>query len=401
MQTGLEDAYLVKDGKKLRLGYTTGSCAAAAAQASAICLLTGNRPDRAELMTPKGIQLCLPVCFFQETECEVTFGVKKDGGDDPDATHGLWILATVSRLTEPEIVIDGGKGVGRVTRSGLDQPPGAAAINRVPRAMIREQVLKVMQKEGYPGGIRVVISVPEGEETAKRTFNPRLGIVGGISILGTSGIVMPMSEEALIATIRVEMEMRRASGSRYLLMVPGNYGEDFLSRYPQVDTEQAVKCSNYVGAVLEMAVEMEFEGILFVAHIGKFIKVSGGIMNTHSHQADCRAELLAAQALRRGADPETVRRILATDTTEEAVEILVHAGCLSETMEEVMERIVFYMQHHTEGRIRTEAIVFSSWHGVLGESAGAGELIRQFQKKSKTPQQATGHQTCPGEEEKG
>ena len=197
------------------------------------------------------------------------------------------------------------------------------------------------------------------------------------------------------------MEMRRASGSRYLLMVPGNYGEDFLSRYPQVDTEQAVKCSNYVGAVLEMAVEMGFEGILFVAHIGKFIKVSGGIMNTHSHQADCRAELLAAQALRRGADPETVRRILATDTTEEAVEILIHAGCLSETMEEVMERIVFYMQHHTEGRIRTEAIVFSSRHGVLGESAGAGELIRQFQKKSKTPQQATGHQTCPGEEEKG
>ena len=312
---------------------------------------------------------------------EVTFGVQKDGGDDPDATNGLWILATVSRIPEPEVVIDGGAGVGRVTKPGLDQPPGAAAINRVPRAMIREQAESVMRREGYSGGIRVVISVPEGEETAKHTFNPRLGIVGGISILGTSGIVMPMSEEALIATIRVEMEVRRASGKRFLLMVPGNYGEDFLARYPQVDTEQAVKCSNYVGAVLEMAVEMGFEGILFVAHIGKFIKVSGGIMNTHSHQADCRAELLAAQAMRGGADPGTVRRILETETTEEAVEILKEDGCLDDTMREVMKRIVFYMQHHTEGKIRTEAVIFSSRYGVLGESEGAGEMIEKFRRE--------------------
>ena len=190
-----------------------------------------------------------------------------------------------------------------------------------------------------------------------------------------------MSEEALIATIRVEMEVRRASGKRFLLMVPGNYGEDFLSRYPQVDTEQAVKCSNYVGAVLEMAVEMGFEGILFVAHIGKFIKVSGGIMNTHSHQADCRAELLAAQAIRGGADPGTVRRILETETTEEAVEILKEDGCLDDTMREVMKRIVFYMQHHTEGKIRTEAVIFSSRYGVLGESEGAGEMIEKFRRE--------------------
>lgn len=387
MKTGLEEAYLVKGGKKLRLGYTTGSCAAAAARAAAECLLTQKRPDCVELMTPKGIRLCLPVRFFRESETEVTCGVQKDGGDDPDVTHGLWILATVSRIhcretvPEQEVVIDGGDGVGRVTRPGLDQPPGAAAINRVPRAMIREQVLGAMEKAGYFGRLQVVISVPEGEETAKRTFNPRLGIVGGISILGTSGIVMPMSEEALIATIRVEMELRRAAGDRYLLMVPGNYGEDFLARYPQVDTELAVKCSNYVGASLEMAVEMGFEGVLFVAHIGKFIKVSGGIMNTHSHQADCRAELLAAQAARSGASLETVQKILGTDTTEEAVEVLKNTGCLEDTMEEVMRRIVFYMQHHTEGKLRTEAIVFSSRLGVLGESAGAGNMIEKFYRK--------------------
>lgn len=388
MKTGLEDAYVFRGGKKLRLGYTTGSCAAAAAQAAAVRLLTGNEITRAEILTPKGILLCLPVRRVRETENEVSCEVQKDGGDDPDATHGLWIQAEVSKIREKEILIDGGKGVGRVTRPGLDQPVGEAAINRIPRKMIREQVESVMKNAGYTGGLRVVISVPGGEETAKRTFNPRLGIVGGISILGTSGIVMPMSEDALIATIRAEMEMRRAAGEKYLLMVPGNYGEDFLTRYPGVDTAQAVKCSNYVGAVLEMAVEMEFTGILFVAHIGKFIKVSGGIMNTHSHQADCRAELLASQALRCGTPVQTVRRILDTDTTEEGVRILREEGYLSETMKEVMHRIVFYMQHHTEGKIQTEAILFSSVYGVLGESKGASELIEKFRNSSgrvKTP----------------
>lgn len=378
MTTGIEDAYIVKGGKKLRLGYTTGTCAAAAAQAAAVCLLSGRHPDRADLLTPKGILLTLPVRLVRETERSVSFEVQKDGGDDPDATHGLWIQAEVSRIPGQEIQIDGGTGVGRVTRPGLDQPVGAAAINRVPRKMIREQVTAVMEQTGYSGGLKVVISVPGGEETAKRTFNPRLGIVGGISILGTSGIVMPMSEEALIATIRAEMEMRRAAGEKYLLMVPGNYGEDFLSRYPDVDTGKAVKCSNYIGAVLEMAVEMGFHGILFVAHIGKFIKVSGGIMNTHSHQADCRAELMAAQAMRSGASFSLVQQILETDTTEEAVRILKENGMLSATMEEVVRRIVFYMQHHTEGKLRTEAVVFSSVCGVLGESPGASAMLKYF-----------------------
>lgn len=381
MKTGLEDAFLVKGGKKLRLGYTTGSCAAAAVQAAAARLLIGEIRENVRIMTPKGIALCLPARLVSETPQSVVFEVQKDGGDDPDATHGLMIRAEVSRIPERDIVIDGGKGVGRVTRPGLDQPVGEAAINRVPREMIREQAKSVMRQAGYNGGLCVIITVPGGEETAKRTFNPRLGILGGISILGTSGIVMPMSEEALIATIRAEMQMRRAAGDTYLLAVPGNYGEDFLSRYPFIDKSRAVKCSNYVGAVLEMAVEMGFEGILFVAHIGKFIKVSGGIMNTHSHQADCRAELLGAQAFRAGADPETVGRILGTDTTEEAVRILKEKQILSETMAVVMERIVFYMQHHTEGKLRTEAVLFSSVFGVLGESKGAAGMAEYFGKQ--------------------
>ena len=232
--------------------------------------------------------------------------------------------------------------------------------------------------------LQVVISVPEGEELAKHTFNPRLGITGGISILGTSGIVVPMSEEALISTIRVEMEMRKAQGDRVLLVTPGNYGQDFLKTYPWVRADHSVKCSNYVGKTLEFAAELGFDAILFVAHLGKFVKVSGGIMNTHSHEADCRAELLTAQAVRAGADLALAKKLLETGTTEEAVQILKEAGCLKETMEKVTEKIAFYMNYHIEGRVQTEAIVFSSNEGLLGETPGAGELLERLREQEET-----------------
>ena len=221
----------------------------------------------------------------------------------------------------------------------------------------------------------------KGEELAKHTFNPRLGITGGISILGTSGIVVPMSEEALISTIRVEMEMRKAQGDRVLLVTPGNYGQDFLKTYPWVRADHSVKCSNYVGKTLEFAAELGFDAILFVAHLGKFVKVSGGIMNTHSHEADCRAELLTAQAVRAGADLALAKKLLETGTTEEAVQILKEAGCLKEAMEKVTEKIAFYMNYHIEGRVQTEAIVFSSNEGLLGETPGAGELLERLREQ--------------------
>ena len=234
---------------------------------------------------------------------------------------------------------------------------------------------------GYDGGIKIEISIPQGVELAKNTFNPRLGITGGISILGTSGIVVPMSEEALISTIRVEMEMRKAQGDRVLLVTPGNYGQDFLKTYPWVRADHSVKCSNYVGKTLEFAAELGFDAILFVAHLGKFVKVSGGIMNTHSHEADCRAELLTAQAVRAGADLALAKKLLETGTTEEAVQILKEAGCLKETMEKVTEKIAFYMNYHIEGRVQTEAIVFSSNEGLLGETPGAGELLERLREQ--------------------
>ncbi len=382
-KNGLEDCYVIKDHKRLRCGYTTGSCAAAAAKAAVWMLLTGRTAEEAALMTPKGILLHLLVEDGQirrgadghpeEARC----AVRKDGGDDPDATHGALIYARVRKAREKGVTIDGGKGVGRVTRPGLNQPVGFAAINEVPRSMIRKAVEEVCGECGYDGGISVEISVPEGEEIARKTFNPRLGIEGGISILGTSGIVMPMSEEALIASIRAEMSMLSAAGAEYLVITPGNYGETFSRQMHGLDLTCEMKCSNYVGETVDMAEELGVRGILFIAHIGKFIKVSGGIMNTHSRNADSRAELMAAAALRSGADRETAVRILASNTTEEALDVLAECGgeLYDSTMEEICRRAKFYLDARCRGSMEMGVILFSSVRGKLGETANVSELI--------------------------
>lgn len=375
-KTGLEDRYVLKNNKRLRCGYTTGTCAAAAAKAAAVMLFTQRTIKEVDIVTPDKTKLNLlteDAVFDGKT---ASCAVRKDGGDDPDATNGLLVYAQVKKTESPGIVIDGGTGVGRVTREGLWQKVGEAAINRVPREMITLAVQEVCEEMDYPGGMKVVISVPEGEEIAKKTFNPRLGIEGGISILGTSGIVVPMSEEALIASIRLEMETKKAAGEEYLLITPGNYGEDFLRT--GMDINRSMKCSNFVGETVDMAVELGLKGILFVAHIGKFIKVSGGIMNTHSRCADSRAELMAAHAVRAGAGMDLVQRILGTITTEEALDILQEENLVKDTMEIVMNRIYYYLQHRCAGSIRTEAIIFSNKHGYLGETKGAGELLKYF-----------------------
>lgn len=378
MKNGLEEYFIIKDNKKLRFGYTTGSCAAAAAGAAARMLLTGEIVEMADLMTPKGILLHLMIEKQSITKEKASCAVKKDGGDDPDATDGLLIFATVEKQEAEGIVIDGGEGVGRVTRKGLDQPVGAAAINHVPRAMIEEEVKKSAFLAGYRGGLLVTISIPGGEETAKKTFNPRLGIVGGLSVLGTGGIVVPMSEEALIASIRTEMRVQKAAGCDYLLVTPGNYGEDFLKNHTDADVSHLVKCSNYVGETVDCAVNLGLKGILFVSHIGKFIKVSGGIMNTHSRCADARAELMAASAIRCGAELETAKTLLSTITTEEALAVIKEKGLLPEVMEDLTKRIKEYLQHRCLGAVRTEAILFSGELGFLGQTDGAEEMLEKF-----------------------
>lgn len=374
-RTGIEDCYVIKNNKKLRMGYTTGSCAAGAAKAAAYMLLNEQEIRNISLVTPKGIELSLELLDINRQEELVSCAVRKDGGDDPDATNGILVYAQVKKCREPGVWIDGGKGVGRITKPGLEQPVGSAAINRVPRMMIQQGIEEICESAGYGGGISVVISIPEGEHIAGKTFNPRLGIVGGISVLGTSGIVEPMSEAALIRSIQVEMNMLTAAGAEYLLVTPGNYGQAFVREQMHLDLDKAMKCSNFVGETIDMAVADGVKGILFVAHIGKFIKVAGGVMNTHSRCADCRAELMTAFALRAGATLEQAGKLLDTLTTEEAVTLLEEYGLKEAVMPLIVDRIIYYLDHRAYGKLELGLVLFSNEHGLLGKTSNVDTII--------------------------
>lgn len=364
--------------KKMRTGYTTGSCAAAAAKAAVCMLLSGEVIQQVRLMTPKGVELDLEVEQIQRRQHGVRCAVRKDSGDDPDVTNGIYVYAEVRKEPEPGIYLDGGEGIGRITKKGLEQPVGAAAINRVPRQMILEAVKEQSIQYGYQGGLSVIISAPEGKKLAAKTFNPRLGIENGISILGTSGIVEPMSEKALTDTIFLEMKMLKENGIDRCCVVPGNYGRDFLAEQLGVDTDQAVKCSNYIGETIDAAVNLEMRSLLLIGHIGKLIKVAAGVMNTHSRQADCRMEVLAAYAAAEGASAECVQAILSCITTTEALELLKEKGILSGVMERVMERIDFHLRHRAGGSLQVEAIVFSTEDGILGKTKRAEALLKEI-----------------------
>ncbi len=374
----------------MRHGFTTGSCAAAASKAAAYMLLTGHRKNQITIETPGGISYTAEIIDIHIGEHCASCAVVKDGGDDPDVTTGMKIYSKVSLTEEADgkcavLHIDGGEGVGRVTRPGLDQSVGNAAINHVPRAMIAKEVSEVCALLDYRGGLDIVISVPGGEALAARTFNPRLGIVGGISILGTSGIVEPMSSQALLDTIRVELNQRRAEGYDSVAVTPGNYGRDYMKRRYGYDLDRSVKCSNFIGQTIDMAAELGFQRILLTGHIGKLIKVAGGIMNTHSREADARMELLAAFALRCQVPAECARRILDCLNTEEALALLQESGKLQEVMDYAMERICFYLDKRAGQRLEIAYIMYSSEFGELARSREAEKWFILLEQEAAQP----------------
>ncbi len=409
----------------MRHGFTTGSCAAAAAKAAAEMLLLGTKRESIRIFTPKGIVYEPEIVDVERGDGFVSCAVIKDGGDDPDRTTGLKICACVRILCEPEsmsestpengpesvpenkpesgfegvpeegnteadesqrenafeedseavIEIDGGEGVGRVTKPGLDQPVGSAAINHVPREMITKEVREVCMEADFHGILSVVISVPGGEEIARETFNPRLGIVGGISIIGTSGIVEPMSTQALLDTILVELRQTYAEGQKIAAVSPGNYGLDYMKRTYGYDLDRSVKCSNFIGDTIDMAAELGFSGLLLTGNLGKLVKVAGGIMNTHSREGDCRMEILAAAALQEGVPTETVLAILDCVVTDEAVRLLEESGKRDAVMGRLLEKILFYLRKRAAGRLDIECILYSSQFGELAKSEGAEKWL--------------------------
>ncbi len=380
----MQEEYDVVHGKKLRRGYTTGSTAAAAAAAAVEMLLSGQAVLHAGIRLPGGERAVFDIENIEITEGRVACSVTKDGGDDPDATTGLAIYAEASWRKSPgeqKIMLEAGEGVGRVTKPGLACAVGEPAINPVPRKMILENVGRILDSSRCETPVLIRISVPGGQEVAKKTFNPRLGILGGISILGTTGIVEPMSEKALIGSIHVEIDRCAAEDPERILIAPGNYGRTFCRETLGLDIGRSAQISNYVGESLDYIRYKGFSEVLLVGHAGKLVKIAAGVMNTHSSVADCRMEVIAAHAAALGASPRTVGELLECVTTEEAFRIVQE----EEYYEALKRRILGRMLHHLRARlreeVRIEAVMFTSIGGEVIKSDGADRLIREIRQQ--------------------
>ena len=375
------EVYVRSGQKQLRCGYTTGTCAALAAAGAAWMLLRGSCPELLSLVTPKGIPVTVQPLRCTGDDSLAVCAVVKDAGDVADVTDGMEVVAQVRPIPGEEIVIDGGPGVGRVTRPGLDQPVGRAAINHVPRQMIESALRAEAEAAGYPGGFGVTISIQGGEEVARRTFNPHIGVEGGLSVLGTSGIVEPMSQQAILDTIQLEMDQAALANPRQLILAPGNYGLDYLrDAYPEFAGIPVVKISNFIGDTLDMAATAGFKEVLLVGHVGKLCKLAGGIMNTHSHTADCRTELFCAHAALCGADRALCARLMDAATTDACLDLLDQAQLRVPVLESLLAAIQLHLDRRAAGTFRVGAVLFSNQHGPLGTTQTAKELLEQWKQ---------------------
>jgi len=352
------DMYVIKEGKRLRCGYTTGSCATAAAKAAAIMLETGKEIQFVEIDTPADVRLKLEVCNPKIDKYKASCSIIKDAGDDPDNTDGIEIYAEVKKREDGKVNIDGGIGIGRIVRKGLFGKVGQAAINPVPLKMIEKEVRQV-SNSGYD----ITIFAPQGEIIAKKTFNANIGIEGGISIIGTKGIVYPMSEDALIKTIYMEVDMvEEIYGLNHIILVPGNYGEKISDSLGLC--EGRVKISNYIGDSILYIYNKGFKSMTLVGHIGKFSKLSIGVFNTHSKVCDGRMEAFVYYLAFMGAPRELLNKVNGAITAEEGLNICIEAG---------YGEIVKHMEGGAEEKIRKylkdenypeKVIIYSMERGV-------------------------------------
>ncbi len=372
------EEYVYIDGKKYKRGYTTGSCATAAAKAATYMLLTKNKIETINIDTPKGIPLNLKVDNIYINEKYAECSIQKDGGDDIDATHKMHIYARVEFIESKNIVITGGTGVGRVTKKGLGIEIGEFAINKTPRSMINSEVRKVIGKDK---GVKITIFAPEGEKIAQKTFNPRLGIIGGISIIGTTGIVEPMSDEGWKKSLSIELEMKKAQGLEKIILVPGNHGEMFIRDSLKIDMKYVVRTSNFIGYMLKEVQRIGFKKILMAGHLGKYVKIAGGIFNTHSKVADARNEILIANLAIMNAPFDLIKRVNECVTTEEFIEILdtdkyrEYKSIYNTLSNKCKKRIDMYLN---DDEIDVEVMIFSMEKELLGSSDNANFLKEDF-----------------------
>lgn len=371
------DAPVWHNGKALRKGYTTGSCATAAAKVAALMVLRQHIIHQVSIVTPSGVTLRLNVESPHIEGQQAMAAIRKDGGDDVDATHGMLIFARVTLNDSGEIVLSGGEGVGTVTRKGIGLPIGSAAINRTPRQTIEAAVREVI---GPSRGANVEIFAPEGDERAKKTYNSRLGILGGISIIGTTGIVTPMSEESWKRSLSLEMEIKREAGLERVVLVPGNHGERFVREQMGLPADIVVTMSNFVGFMIEEAVRMGYKQIVLIGHPGKLVKIAAGIFHTHSHIADARMETLVAHLALLGAPHDLLLRVSECDTTEAAMEHIDAAGfshLYTHLAQRICERVMLNLRF-TKNPPQCDAIMFSFDNQTLGASRPLKDIVEDL-----------------------
>ncbi|VFE47370.1 cobalt-precorrin-5B (C(1))-methyltransferase CbiD [Clostridioides difficile] len=406
------EEYVYIDGKKYRRGYTTGSCATGASKAAVYMLITKNRINTINIDTPKGIPLSLKVDNINISDTFVECSIKKDGGDDIDATHTMDIYARAEIVSKNDknkeyltlkdidglsnnsesqselykfIRVYGGIGIGVVTKKGLSVDVGKPAINPTPLKMINHEIRNLIGDNfesilGNNKVLKITIFAPQGEAVAKKTFNPRLGIVGGISIIGTTGIVEPMSDEGWKKSLSIELQMKKEQGLDKIILVPGNHGEQFIREKLNLDIKYVVRTSNFIGYMIKEAQRIGYKKILMAGHIGKFIKISAGIFNTHSKVADARSEILVANLALMGATYEFLNKINQCLTTEEAVELINNSEyrqVYNILSNKCRERVKQYLNEDSDD-IDVEVIIFSMNKSLLGKSDNTDDLVEVF-----------------------
>lgn len=357
------------NNKKLKGGYTTGASAAAGVKAALIFLTSGKIVYEVEITALDGTILKIPIESVKKIFGEkICVEVKKNSGDDPDITNGASIFTTIKKIDGDEIIFRAGLGVGIVTKSGLQIPVGEPAINPGPR-----QLIKNIADEFNFRALEVEISIPAGVELAKKTLNPILGIEGGISVIGTTGVLRPMSEESFKNSLVPQIDVAKAAGFDILIFVPGKIGELTAKKFG-FNPQSIVQTSNFIGHMLDAAVEKNISKIIFCGHIGKLIKIAAGIFHTHNRIADGRLEILAAYSAAEGLNAVEVKKILNAATTEEAAEII-SANNFNHVYKKIAARASFRAERYTFQKIRIGTILTNYAGEILGIDDFAENLI--------------------------
>jgi len=330
-------------------------------------LLTRKLLHQVEVKVPSGVTLQLPIIDPEMGDGYCRCGIMKDSGDDPDTTDGVKIYATVKRRIGQGVTIRGGEGVGIVTRPGLAIPVGEPAINPTPREMIRQEVARLLPADQ---GLEVIITVPDGKALAEKTFNPRLGIRGGISILGTTGIVEPKSTDAYKASLSLQLDVLRATGKEKVILVLGYVGERYCREVLRVSEDSFIKIGDHVGFMLDQCLKKGIDEVLLIGHIGKLVKVANGQFNTHFRFGDHRIETIAEHAARCGAGRETIEAILREKTAEAAIRIVIDKG-LGKVCDEIAREVVLRAKERAGAKLRIGCRLLSLHRGILGSYGGS------------------------------